>query len=56
VDRDGGLMVMKAACRWIMTVVTSMGRTSDLLGGSRWWANGDEGCMPVDHDGGDSDG
>jgi hypothetical protein len=30
VDRDGGLMVTKAARRCIMTVVTPMGRTSDF--------------------------
>jgi hypothetical protein len=30
VDRDGGLMATEAACRWIMTVVTPMGRISDF--------------------------
>jgi hypothetical protein len=30
VDRDGGLMATEAAHRWIMTVVTPMGRTSDF--------------------------
>jgi hypothetical protein len=30
VDRDGGLMATEAACRWIMTVATPMGRTGDF--------------------------
>jgi hypothetical protein len=30
VDHDGGLMATEAACRWIMTVVTLMGRTGDF--------------------------
>jgi hypothetical protein len=30
VDRDGGLMAMEVACRWIMTVATSMGRIGDF--------------------------
>jgi hypothetical protein len=30
VDHDGGLMAMKATRRWIMTVATPMGRTSDF--------------------------
>jgi hypothetical protein len=30
VDHDGGLMVMEAARRWIMTVATPMGRIGDF--------------------------
>jgi hypothetical protein len=30
VDHDGGLMATKVARRWIMTVATPMGRTSDF--------------------------
>jgi hypothetical protein len=30
VDRDGGLMAMKAARWWIMTMATSMGKTNNF--------------------------